>query len=221
MAKRFAFRFIRERYAAFAEKQGFAIIITVCVAVITGTALWTRQTDAPYVAPTPPNVADVSAARLMQQPLSQATTPAPAPTCTPVVRQWPVQSRTVLRGFDDAHMVVSGITGIYAVHDAVDLSCGVGEAIRSPTDGTVTACGEDGLLGAWVTVSDGGDLAFTCAGMAMLAAVRPGDAVRAGQTLGFGGNGVLHEGDMPPHLHLRVTEKGRAVDPLPLFEQAE
>ena len=70
----------RDRYIHFVEKQGFPIIVTVCVGIITATALFTRQDRAPYIAPTPPPVEHISAAQLLQQSLANAATATPVPT---------------------------------------------------------------------------------------------------------------------------------------------
>jgi len=67
MGMKTAFHRLKERYVHFVEHQGFPIIVTVCVAVITATAVWTSQQKEPYVSPTPPVADHVSAAQLMQQ----------------------------------------------------------------------------------------------------------------------------------------------------------
>ena len=56
------FHRLTDGYIRFVEKQGFPIIVTLCVAVITATALWTSQREDPYVSPTPPVVDNISAA---------------------------------------------------------------------------------------------------------------------------------------------------------------
>lgn len=51
-----------------------------------------------------------------------------------------------------------------------------------------------------------------------LAGLQAGDPVTQGQTLGFVGEGPLVERDLEPHLHLRVTRDGNAVDPTLLWQ---
>ena len=46
-----------------------------------------------------------------------------------------------------------------------------------------------------------------------VAGLAPGDPVALGQVIGFVGNGVMDEADLPSHLHLRVTRDGNAIDP--------
>lgn len=205
------------RYVHFVEHQGFMIILTVCVGVIAGTAVWTNQASQPVPVPTPPSGGAASAAQLQQQSLKDALTPTPAPTETP--QQWgsPVETISVLRGFNAARMIQSGVTGLWQLHDAVDLRCQEGEPVRAMAGGTVTAVSSKGLMGACVTIDHGHDVSALYAGMAIHAGLRADDPVEAGQIIGFAGNGVLDESDLEPHLHLRVTRSGSAIDPLSLL----
>ena len=186
-------------YTRFVEHQGFMIILMACIGVIAGTAAWTNQAPPPLLQPTPPVGDAASVAQLQQQSLWDAATPTPAPTAAPLVFQPPLETISVLRSFDAAR-------------------CAAGDPVRAMAAGTVTAASTKGLMGATVTIDHGQGITAQYAGMAMLAALREGDPVEVGQTIGFGGNGVLDETDLEPHLHLRVTRNGTAVDPLTLLQ---
>lgn len=213
---------MRRKYERWIETRGFAVITLVCVAVIIGTAVWTRKSTVGQAAPlpTPPVVEDsgISAAQLLQEHLRAAITPTPLPA-TPAPAQWrsPLDSVIVLRPFDGTQMVRSGTTGLYTLHDAVDLQASAGEKVYSMADGVVAACEETGLYGARVVAEYAGDVRVEYAGMQLLAALKEGDVIRAGQTLGFAGSGMVEESDLPVHLHLRVTRKGTAIDPMLLL----
>lgn len=211
----------KERYTRFVEKQGFAVITVVCVAVITATALWTgNRPDNAYTAPTPPVTEDVSAAQLVQQRLRDAVTATPAPTETPVVFRSPLAQTEVLRGFDPEVMHYSDSTGIWAIHDGVDLSSPRGSKVVAMADGTVTAAGKDLLNGVWLEIDHDGVVA-RYVGMALDAAYLPGDMVYAGDTIGFVGSGPADEADLEPHLHLQVTRDGTAIDPCNLWQTTQ
>ena len=158
-----------------------------------------------------------SAAHLQQQSLADAMTPTPSPTATPVIWRAPLEKITVLRGFNASRLQQSAVTGVWQLHDAVDLAADTGALVCAMGDGVVLACGEEGVKGAWVLIDHGSGVTAEYAGMSLLSALREGDPVQAGQTIGFAGNGVLDETDLAPHLHLRVTRDGQAVDPLLLF----
>lgn len=213
-----AFLRLKDGYIRFVEKQGFPVIVTLCVAVITATALWTARQEEPYVSPTPPVVDNVSAAQLIQQPLKDAVTPSPMPTEAP--NRWgaPLDEITVITPFSTETMVHSGISGIWSIHDAVDFKADLGNKVYAIADGVVTAAGKDQLLGVWLQIDHGSGVEALYAGMRMAGAYIPGDDVRQGDTIGFAGNAVLDESDLGPHLHLRVTQSGVAIDPVPLWE---
>lgn len=212
MFKRFSAAYVR-----FVERQGFLVILLACVGVIAGTAAWTHQTVTPDAAPTPPVGDAASAAQLMQQSLADVTTPTPAPTAAPVVWGKPLEVLSVLHGFDATRLRQSGLSGLWRLHDAVDLRCEIGDPVSSIADGTVLDVCEKGLLGASITIDHGHSIQAQYSGMSMTAGLRAGDPVSAGQTIGFAGNGVMDETDLGPHLHLRVTKNGEAIDPLSLF----
>lgn len=204
-------------YVRFVERQGFLVILIVCIGVIAGTAAWTNQSGPTIPVPTPPAGNDASVAQLQQQWLKDVSTPTPAPTPQAVEWQAPLEQLSVLQAFNGARMSPSGITGLWRLHDAVDLRCSTGEQIFSMASGTVTEVCDKGLMGAYVIIDHGNGLVAQYAGMSLTAGLRKGDPVEGGQLIGFGGNGVLDESDMEPHLHLRVTQDGSAMDPLSLF----
>ena len=204
-------------YQRFVEKQGFPIIMTVCIAVIVFSAVWSGRMETTMPSPTPPVDQAQSAAQLQQQSLADALTPSPTPTATPVVWRAPLEKITVLRSFNASRMQQSAVTGVWQLHDAVDLAADTGALVCAMGDGVVLACGEEGVKGAWAMIGHGGGVTAEYAGMSLLSALREGDTVRAGQTIGFAGSGMLDETDLQSHLHLRVTRDGQAVDPLLLF----
>lgn len=216
MSIKSAFVRLRDGYVRFVEKQGFAIITVVCVAVITATAVWSKQEEV-YVAPTPPVSQDVSAAQLMQQSLREAATPSPTPTEAPRMWNPPLDEISIARPFDADSMVQSGITGIWAIHDAVDLAAKHGAKVYATADGIVLSTGNDQLRGAWLLIDHGDGIEALYAGLSMQADYRPGDKVFAGDVIGYVGGGLLDETDLEPHLHLRVTQNGAAIDPNTLW----
>lgn len=205
------------KYVQFVERQGFMIILAVCVGVIAGTAVWTNRSDAPIPVPTPPVGNAASVAQLQQQSLRDVTTPTPAPSEAPQIWHPPLETISVLRSFDAARMMQSGVTGLWQLHDAADLRCAVGDPVRAMADGTVIAVSAKGLMGACVTIDHGQGIVAQYAGLSLHAGLREGDPAVAGQIIGFGGNEVLDESDLEPHLHLRVTRNGSAIDPLSLL----
>lgn len=213
-----ACRRLHGAYVNFIERQGFLVVLGVCVAVIVGTAVWSRGQEPAVSAPTPPVSEEAAqAAQLQQESLQQAATPTPAPKASPEVFLPPLEQVRVLQGFDAARLRGGEASGIWQLHDACDLAGNMGDKVMAMAAGTVVEVVEDSALQCQVTVDHGDGLVAQYAGMAALAGLQPGDPVSQGQTLGFVGEGPLAERYLEPHLHLRVTREGRAVDPTLLW----
>lgn len=211
-----SFSNIPGRLLQFAEKQGFPLIVTVCVAVITASALWTGRNEAAYVSPTPPVVRDISAAQLMQESIRNAATPSPSPTTAP--EKWipPLKDLHILRPFDDQHMQQSGVTGVWRIHTGTDLAASKGEPIYAMARGEILENGQDDLQGVWFRIDHSG-IVVLYAGMIAAGDFLAGDVVEAGDTLGFAGNCLLEESDLGPHLHLEAMQNGELIDPTCLW----
>lgn len=205
-------------YSQFVEKQGFTLILGVCVAIIVSTALWTRHVPHVVPEPTPPMEASQSAAELLQQSLADVATPSPAPTQPPQTYSPPLATVRVITPFDNARMHPSGVTGLWRLHDAIDLGGKLGEPVLSMSEGVVAEVREGGVEGACIVIAHAPTLLADYAGMAALAGLRVGDPVEKGQTLGFLGNGMIDETDLEAHLHLRVTRDEHAIDPTLLWK---
>ena len=194
------------------EQWTFLLMALLCVSVIVGTALWTRQAE--FARVTPPVSGDISAAQLLQQSLDSAQTATPAPTVSPTVRSvtMPLESMTLLRPFDNTRMRQSSATGLWALHDAADYAGAEGAKVSAMADGTVISCADSGVFGAYAEIDHCGVI-VRYANLSMLYAIRAGDPVRAGQTIGFIGRTMPEECDLPAHLHLRIVVGDTAVDP--------
>ena len=87
-------------------------------------------------------------------------------------------------------------------------------------DGTVINCADSGVFGAYAEIDHGGVL-VRYANLSMLYAIRAGDPVRAGQTIGFIGRTMPEECDLPAHLHLRIVVGNTAVDPEKVLQKRD
>lgn len=208
---------IAEAYTKFVDGYGFAVIVVVCVTVITGTAVWTGSQQQAPVTVTPPVAEDRSASLLLQESLQSAATPTLLPTSSPeIVWQKPLDEIEVIRTFSTEQMQRSGVTGLWTLHNAVDLRAAKGTQVCAMADGTVLDCGESALEGVWVMTEHAQGYQVYYGGLSMLAAIQPGDRLHAGQTIGFVGSSRLDESDLGAHLHLQAFQDGIAVDPLKL-----
>ena len=116
---------------------------------------------------------------------------------------WPVRG-PVIRGFDPPD------TPFGSGHRGIDIAAGVGTPLRAAAAGAVTFAGPVGGR-LFVTIDHGAGLESTYSFLSSLA-VRRGDAVAQGQTIGRSGSG--HAGALVPHLHFGVRLADVYVDPL-------
>ena len=212
----------RHSYTQYIEKHGLGLIITACVATIAGSAAWTHANmPAPPIAPALPVGEARSAAELLQESLADAMRPTASPTPQPSqVFRPPVDTAVeVLSSFDGMHLQQSPVTGLWLLHDAVDIAVKNGEQVFSISDGIVVAVTTDSLHGECITVDHGNGVNACYMGLKADAGLQVDDPVSAGQLIGFGGSGMRDE-DEKPHLHLRVTRNGEAIDPIPLWNNS-
>lgn len=216
--KRIDWKRIRSAYTSFTEGKGFGLIVTVCVAVITASAVWSDHRSSSYTPPSPPVYDEQEAAVQLQQSLRDASSPTPLPAVSMPLWHSPLTEISVVTPFSGEAPIFYESGGYWSVHDGVDLLAVTGTPVYSMADGNVIACGEDPLLGVFIQVAHADGYESRYAGLSLLSAMQTGDLVRAGQTMGFVGNGVTAESAIGPHLHLQLLQHGAAVDPLPLIQ---
>lgn len=198
------------------EKHSPAIILTSCLAVVVATAVWTRQMPLP---PKQQNVGaptGVPAAGMIQQSITDVSTPSAVPVQTQAPYSMPLAELRFLRGFSEDCMEKNSHTGIWRIHDALDLQADEGDPVYAIANGSISALGEDPYDGCWVEI-DHGDFCAFYAGMKKLADEHIGQTVRNGCIIGYVGGGPMDEQDLGPHLHLRTTRGDVAFDPMSLF----
>jgi len=110
-------------------------------------------------------------------------------------------------------------------HEGVDIIAPKGTPVRSVSNGTVTHKGWLTLGGWRIGVTDAFGVYHYYAHLSAYADVEIGDAVSAGQILGYvGSTGYGPEGtedQMVPHLHFGLYVDGVAYDPYPYLQKWE
>ncbi len=210
-----------QAYSAFMEKQGFYLVLTVCVLVIVGTAVWTRATRTPERPPAQEGGQEAGVPYEGVQRLADVTAP-PSPTralptptpALPFLRPVP---GAVSRTYDAARPVFFESAGLWQLHSACDYQAKAGDVVKSMGEGTVVGISDSGLLGKSVTIQYDKGIVALYGGLSMNNYVKLGDPVKRDQAIGHIGNSTLFETDAGPHLHLFVTKDGHPIDPETLF----
>ena len=101
------------------------------------------------------------------------------------------------------------VTGVWHLHDGIDINAPTGTPVAAVASGTVTTAGWLGGYGYAVKV-DHGDGIMTMYAHLSEVAVSPGEWVDTGDIIGYSGNTGNSTG---PHLHFTVLVWGEPVDP--------
>lgn len=218
-------------YDRFMEKQGFYVLLGICVLVIVLSGLYTmhlRQTlENPDLSEQQQQAIQSvgssqgaqtlrEAQALIASQAAQSINPLALPTPSAFSFVQPVAG-FVSRTFSQDTPQYFAQSNTWQTHPALDLEAEYGSVVSACAAGTVLRVEDDSLLGLTVAVRHGDGYESLYAGLSNAAYVREGDTVAVGQTLGHLGNGVLFEADAKPHLHLEVRKNGELIDPLPLF----
>ena len=127
----------------------------------------------------------------------------------------PVSGR-VLNGYSGDELVYNKTLGDWRTHNGIDYACAKDAAVQSPTAGTVVLAGSDGSWGPTVAIKDSAGRVWRLCGVAS-PAVKEGETVSAGQTLGKVGS-VSCECAEESHIHLEVKQDDSYLDPEKLMQ---
>ena len=127
----------------------------------------------------------------------------------------PVSGR-VLNGYSGDELVYNKTLGDWRTHNGIDYACEKDAPVVSPAAGTVVLAGTDGSWGPTVAIRDSAGRVWRLCGVAS-PAVKEGESVSAGQTLGRTGS-VSCECAEESHIHLEVKEGDRYLDPAKMMQ---
>lgn len=121
----------------------------------------------------------------------------------------------VTEHFSGTELLYNETMGDWRTHNGTDFAAAYGETVRSVTSGTVTSVKESVLWG-WTVEVEGSDGLVRYTGLSHKPAVKEGQAVTAGDTIG-----KLDELDaeiaQDPHLHVEYEKDGKLQDLMTLL----
>lgn len=128
-------------------------------------------------------------------------------------------SGVIAKGHDNAIQVFSATTGDYRIHLGVDMTTAEDAPVMAAADGVVSQIWDDALMGKCLAISHIGDCYTIYKNLdnALPEDITVGASVTAGQQIGTVGETATLELAEEPHLHLEMTVKGLAVDPMDYF----
>lgn len=120
----------------------------------------------------------------------------------------------VLQPFSEGELVKSETTGTWQTHNGVDIAGETGTAVYAMDNGTVTDVTKDALWGITVTIDHGNGVISRYCGLSASLAVKEGDLVESGQSIGAVGTVPDLESKLASHLHVEVCKNGVYVNPM-------
>ena len=101
----------------------------------------------------------------------------------------------------------------WRVHNGIDIAAEEGTPVVAAAEGTVYTAYEDDTMGSTVVIRHQGGYTTKYACLQKDIAVKAGDAVAAGQTIGYVGSTELVESALGSHLQFSVTHKDNPMNP--------
>ena len=184
-----------KRIGLFLKKQGFFLMLALCLCVIGASALWARsQADAPAQE-------DVDAGADMAQSLREA--------------QRMRLNTALLEGEEGApfgRTVWLETLECWGAHEAIDIAAQRGTPVLAAAPGRVTQARRDRLWGGVVEIEHENGLSTCYRGLETPLRVAQGVEVAAGQTIGTVGTPPA-ESENGAHLHFETWLDGVPVNP--------
>ena len=182
-----------------------------------------QEPELPAAVPTPipeTPVQEEDPAVIPEEPETAASAPAALPEedPLPVVAEIPRLTVNPLEGevvtaFSVDQLMYNSTLADWRTHDGVDIAAQEGTAVLAASAGTVRSVTEDTLMGTTVVLDHDGGYQTTYANLQSGPAVRTGDSVSAGESIGAVGSAASAEAAEGPHLHFSVTKDGDPLDP--------
>ena len=118
----------------------------------------------------------------------------------------------VTKDYSMTGLVYSKTMGDWRVHNGLDIAANKGEVVKSAAEGTVAGITDDPLYGTTVVINQNDGLMVYYRGLAKDTAVRQGENISAGATIGTVGE-IPCESDDGIHLHIEVMSEGKYLNP--------
>ena len=175
--------------------------------------------EEPVVRPTVSTLPQIKATEPSQPVLPKVepeTTPQAAPTESPAKKTFVTASPVSGDSIGDYAMdclSYNETTRDWRIHNGIDLAAEEGSPVCAAADGTVYTTYEDDSLGYTVVIRHEGGYTTRYSSLREDLAVKPGDTVTLGQTIGYAGDSALIESVMGPHVHFSVSCQDIPMDP--------
>ncbi len=154
-----------------------------------------------------------------QPPTKPAATREPTAATTPPTEKRslktaaPVSGEAVY-GYAMEALSYNQTTRDWRVHNGVDYAAEPGTAVCAAADGKVYTVYEDDAMGYTVVIRHSDGYTTKYSSLSADVAVKAGEDVKVGQTIGYAGDTAIVETTLGTHVHFSVTAQDEPMDPV-------
>ena len=124
----------------------------------------------------------------------------------------PVKGDSIF-GYSMEALSYNQTTRDWRVHNGIDLAAGDSEPVMAAADGEVYTVYEDDTLGHTVVIRHNDGYTTCYSSLSDTVAVKPGDKVTMGDTIGYAADSAIVESALGSHVHFSVTHYDEPMDP--------
>jgi murein DD-endopeptidase MepM/ murein hydrolase activator NlpD len=214
----------------FFSGKGYYIALILCAAAIGITSyVYYRNADQPEQAAVRETWEDVAVGTETVQDIpviatqpQTATGTAPAATGETAVTE-PTRKKTLttmspvkgeaISGYSMEALSYNQTTRDWRGHNGIDLAAGDNEPVMAAADGEVYTVFEDDAMGHTVVIRHSDGYTTCYSSLSDRVAVKPGDRVTMGDTIGYAADSAIVESALGSHIHFSVTCYDEPMDP--------
>lgn len=215
----------KERIVSFLDKQGFYIVLALCLVVISVTAVLSltsgnKQADQQAQTPTfeeQGQEANYAGENMVLEDVTDESTET-TQTQTEQKQSKPSLSRPVtgdvIMEYAKDKLLYNSTLKQWTTHEGIDISCDEGTAVKAVLGGTVEDVSEDALMGTTVTLTHENGYRSVYSNLAKEVTVAKGDKVAKDQQIGSVGKTAISEFEAEAHLHFELYSGDNSVNPM-------
>ena len=196
--------------------KGYYIALILCAAAIGISGyLYYRNTNGED-----PSLDNPSVDVMNPEPTDPSSTAPTKPTQKqPLVTGRPVNGNVIMDYAMDC-LCYNPTTRDWRTHNGMDFAAQAGTPVKAAAEGTVYTIYQDESMGTTIVIRHEDGYVTTYSSLSSDTAVKVGQTVMLGQTIGYVGTTALLETALGEHVHFSVTCNGKPMDPESFFDLA-
>lgn len=215
----------KQRIVSFLDKQGFYIVLALCLVVISVTAVLSltrgkkenqQAQNVTFEEQEQGQQANYVGENMVMEDVtsesrSEADSEKKAEVKLSLAR--PVQGDVIME-FAKDKLLYNSTLKQWTTHEGIDIAADSGTAVKAALGGTVESVNEDALMGYTVVLTHENGYKTVYANLEKDVSVSKDDKVAKDQELGKVGKTAISEFDMEPHLHFELISGEERINPM-------